>query len=138
MPNFKPLAFLVCFSRQGWYAYPKRKNKFPEKLSRGAKNRIKQMMQICILMGHADKKRRQTPDRFGSVGWVSVVPKAKGEFDSHSGHMPGLWVWSRVGGMQQATIDVFLTSMFLSPSSSLPFSLPFPMSKNKQYIYICF
>ena len=33
----------------------------------------------------------------GSVGWVSSH-KAKGRlFDSWSGHMPGLWVWSRLG-----------------------------------------
>ena len=42
-------------------------------------------------------KRALSPDQCGSVGWASSL-KVKGhKFDSCSGHMPRLWVWSLVG-----------------------------------------
>ena len=46
-------------------------------------------------------------------------------FDTWSGHMSGLWVWSLVaGGVQKAADGRFsLASMFLSLSPSLPLSL---------------
>ena len=43
----------------------------------------------------------------GRCGSVDGAPacKPKGHrFDSHSGHMPGLWARSPVGGAQEATI----------------------------------
>ena len=43
-----------------------------------------------------------SPDWCGSVGWV-LSPKPKGHWiESHSGHMPGLWARSLVGGVQEA------------------------------------
>ena len=55
---------------------------------------------------------------WGSVDWV-LACKARGcQFDSQSGHMPGLWARSLVGGTHKAT-----THWCFSPSlsSSLPF-----------------
>ena len=43
------------------------------------------------------------PDWCGSVGWT-LSHKAKGhQFNSQSGHMRGLQVWSLVGMVQEAT-----------------------------------
>ena len=64
----------------------------------------------------------------GSVDWVPTC-KSKGcWFDSRSGHIPGLWARSSVGGVQEAT------NQCISPTSvllSLLFSLPSLLSKNK-------
>ena len=63
------------------------------------------------------------------VGASSHKLKGYG-FDSPSGHMPGLWVWSQLGLEQEATNwCFFLTSMFLSLSLSLSCSLPSPLLK---------
>ena len=58
----------------------------------------------------------------GVVQWVEVPAcKPKGrQFDSQSGHMPGLRATSPVGGTREATTDI-----------SLPFFHPSPLSKNK-------
>ena len=74
------------------------------------------------------KNKKASPDRCGSVGWV-LSHKAKGhQFDSHSGHMPGLW--GLVGAPVRGNRSMFLlhTSVFLF----LPFSLPSsPFKVNK-------
>ena len=61
----------------------------------------------------------------GSVGWVSSYQEEGRQFDSWSGHIPGL---PASGHIQEATDQCFsLTLMFLSLSLS-PSS---PLSKNK-------
>ena len=56
--------------------------------------------------------RDSSPDRCGSIGWVSLH-KAKGcQLNSRSGYMPGLRVWS------------LATDQYFSPS----FSLSLPLS----------
>ena len=68
------------------------------------------------------------PHRSAVVGWASSHKVQCRQFDSWSGHMPGLRVRSQSGCVQEATNRCFfLTSMFLS----LSFSLPSPLSKNK-------
>ena len=63
--------------------------------------------------------------------WLKSAYKPRGHwFNSWSGHMPGLWARSPVGGMQVATSQCFsLTSVFLSLSFSLP-----PLSHKNKYI----
>ena len=68
-----------------------------------------------------------SPGRCGSVGW-SVFHKEKGlQFDSQSGHMPGLQIQSPVRARARDTQSMFLShiDVFLSPS------LPSPLSKNR-------
>ena len=49
-------------------------------------------------------KKKTSPGGHGSVGWA-LFCRVKGHwFDSWSGHMPGLWVRSPVGGAREATI----------------------------------
>ena len=61
-------------------------------------------------------------DLCGSVGCASSC-KAKGcWFDSWSGHIPGLWLWSLNGEHRRGNQSMFL---------SLHFSLSSPVSKNK-------
>ena len=65
------------------------------------------------------------------VGALSHKPEGH-RFDSRSGHMPRLWVWSWSGCIWEAINWFFsLTSMVLSFSFSL---LPSPISKNKWII----
>ena len=73
-----------------------------------------------------NQKNCLCPDWCGSVGWASAH-KPKGHwYDSRSGHMPGLWARSPVGGIwERQLIDVSLEHCFFSPtlSPSLPLSL---------------
>ena len=63
------------------------------------------------------------PDRCGSVCWVSSH-KAKGrQFDSQSGHMPGLWVQSPLGACAGGSQSMFLSYISVSLPLFLP---PFP------------
>ena len=57
-----------------------------------------------------------------SVDWVLTCEPKGHWFDSQSGHMPGLWARSPVGGTREAT-----THWCFSPS----FSFPSPLSENK-------
>ena len=66
------------------------------------------------------------PDWCGSVDWVLACEPKGLLFNSQSGHKPGLWARSPVGGTQEETH----TLMFLSLSFSLP-----SLSKNKQIKY---
>ena len=69
------------------------------------------------------KENVDGPDWYGSVGWgLSHKPKVHW-FDSQSGHRPGLWARSLVGGVGEATDQCF--SPFLSPS------FPFLLKINK-------
>ena len=69
-------------------------------------------------------KCRGSPHSWGSVGWA-LFCKARGHwFDSWSGHMPGLWVWSLVGVHTRGNWMMFLcTLMFVSLSLPPSFSL---------------
>ena len=59
------------------------------------------------------------PGGCGSVDWaLACEPKGRW-FDSQSGHMPGLWVRSPVGGAQEATTHWCFSSSFFPPFSSL-------------------
>ena len=65
------------------------------------------------------------PGWCSSVDWtLACEPKGR-QFDSQSGHMPGLWVRSLVEGGRKATTD-WCFSPLLSPS------LPFCLKINKQ------
>ena len=55
----------------------------------------------------------------GSVGWSIILQTKSHWFDSQSGHMPGLWARSPVGGMQEANDWCFSSSLSLSISISL-------------------
>ena len=49
------------------------------------------------------ESERNSPGWCGSVDWVPAC-KAKGhQFDSQSGHMPGMWARSPIAGMSEAT-----------------------------------
>lgn len=67
--------------------------------------------------------------RCGPVGWASAHPPGGGWFDSLSGHVPGLWVWSWAGG---TNINVRAEHPLAASSlGGFPFS-PFPKNTNKQ------
>ena len=51
----------------------------------------------------------------GSVDWVLACEPKGQQFNSQSGHLPGLWARSPVGGMREATTQ-WCFSPFLSPS----------------------
>ena len=58
------------------------------------------------------------PGWCGSVDWASACEPKGHQFNSQSGHMPGLQVRCPVGGMWEATTHCCF-SPFLSPSLSL-------------------
>ena len=61
-----------------------------------------------------------SPDQCGSVVWALSRKVKSHQFDSQSGHVPGLWARSSVGASErQPHID-----------GSLPLSFPSPLSKN--------
>ena len=64
----------------------------------------------------------------GSVDWTWACRLKGWQFDSQSGHMPGLWARSSVAGMQEANWSMFLSHIDVS----LPlFLLLSPLSINK-------
>ena len=64
----------------------------------------------------------------GSMDWVLACKPKDHQFNSQSGHMPGLWARSPVRGVWEATNQgISCTLMFLS----LSFTLPSTLSKNK-------
>ena len=65
-------------------------------------------------------KKKNSPGWCGSVDWVPACELGCCQFDSQSGHMPGLLARSLVGGMREATTH-WCFSPSLSPS--LPPSL---------------
>ena len=69
------------------------------------------------------------PSWCGSVDWAPACKLKGHQFDSQSGHMPGLRARSPVGGLQEATMHH--TLMFLS----LSFSLLSPLSKKVNKIF---
>ena len=77
---------------------------------------FQEMETICI------KYSGISPGWCGSVDWVLACESKGGLFDSWSGHMPGLWARSLVGGVWEVTDGqcISRTLMFLSPSFSLP------------------
>ena len=62
------------------------------------------------------------PDYCSSVGWATTCKTKDDQFNSRSGHMPGLRARSLFGGVQEATNQWFSLSFFLPPS---------PLCKNK-------
>ena len=68
--------------------------------------------------------------------WVECRPhKAEGrQFDSRSGHKPGLRVWSQVGMRVRGNQSMFLTLVFLSLSPSLPLSLEINRTFKKEQV----
>ena len=64
-----------------------------------------------------------SPGWCSSVGWTQACEEKGCKFDSQSGHMPGLWARSPVGGHMRGNH----TLMFLP----LSFSFPSLLSKNK-------
>ena len=60
------------------------------------------------------KRNRASPEWCGPVGWVSSCKPKDFQFDSQSGHMPGLRVGSPLGGAWEAN-----THWCFSPSLSL-------------------
>ena len=72
---------------------------------------------------HCLNYRETCPGWCGSVNWVPACEPGGCWFGSQSGHMPGLWPGSPVGGVWEAT-----TYWCFSPF----FSLPPPLSENKE------
>ena len=68
------------------------------------------------------RKNKASPGWCGSVDQARACEPKGHQFNSQSGHMPGLWARSPVGDTQEAT-----TLMLVSLSSFLPS----PLSKNK-------
>ena len=69
------------------------------------------------------KSARGCPDQCGSVGWALPHKPKDRWFNSQSGHTPGLWARSLVGGVWEETDQCFshtFTLMFLSLSFSFP------------------
>ena len=63
--------------------------------------------------------------------WVNLQSKHH-QFDSHSGHMPGLRAWSPVGGsFERQLMDVSLTHGSFSPFLSSYFPLSLKIKKEK-------
>ena len=60
------------------------------------------------------------PGRCGSVNWAPACEPKDCRFSSQSGHMPGLWARSPVGGAQEATTHW-----------CFPFSSPSPLINKK-------
>ena len=76
------------------------------------------------------QKRHTSPGWCGSVDWVPAFKPKGHQFDSQSGHMPGLQARSPVRGVWEATNQCFSrTSMYINVSLS-PF-LPPPLKINK-------
>ena len=70
------------------------------------------------------KLPRMHPGWCGSVDWaLSCDPKGH-QFDSRSGHMPGLWLGPQLAACERQ--PMFLSHIDLS----VPLSFPFPVSKN--------
>ena len=70
--------------------------------------------------------KRIDPDWCGSVVWAPAWESKGRQFNSQSGHMPGLQARSLFGSMQEATNWCFSNT----PMSLSSFSLPSPLSKN--------
>ena len=91
-------------------------------------------LEYFLIHARTFKKKFLFPGWCGSVDWVPLACEPKGcWFDSQSGHMPGLWARSLVGGMQEATDGCFSRTLmffylFLPPFSSLKINKIF---KNK-------
>ena len=74
--------------------------------------------------GNVTKLFCSGPGWRGSIYWMMACEPKDHRFDSQSGHMPGLWARSPVGGVQEAT-----TYWYFSPSLSP--SLPLSLKINK-------
>ena len=84
-------------------------------------NSSKQLIHLGQTNNEIKKKNcLLSPGWCGSVDWVPACEPKGYRFDSQSGHMPGLWARSPVGGAREATTHWCLS---LSPSPSLPLSL---------------
>ena len=69
---------------------------------------------------HSNLKYQEYIALAGLVGWVLTCEPKGYWFNSQSGHMPGLWARSPVGGIRETTNYIL---MFLSLSPSLALSL---------------
>ena len=77
---------------------------------------------ITLVFNISIKSKKNGPGWCGSVAWVPACKPRGRWIDPQSGHMPGLWARSPVGGVRANH-----TLMFLS----LSFSLPSSLFKNK-------
>ena len=76
---------------------------------------------VCTLIDHFKlhfKVAGLSPGWCGSVDWMLACEPKGHQFDPQSGHMPGLWARSPVGGMWEAT-TYWCSSPSLSPSIPL-------------------
>ena len=69
------------------------------------------------------------PGPCGSVGWVSFCRPKGCSFDSWSGYMSRLWVWSPVGVHTKGNQSMFLS---LLSRIDVSFFLCSPLSKKKK------
>ena len=80
------------------------------------------------------------PSCYGSVGWASSCKPKDHGFNSQSGHMHGLGVWSPVGVHRRGNQSMFLSHigvslpLFLSPSLSPSLALSLESIKEKKLI----
>ena len=72
------------------------------------------------------KNGRYHPGWCGSADSVMACKQKGRRFNSQSGHMPGLWARSLVGGVREATNPCISHTLM---SLSLPFSFPSSLSK---------
>ena len=109
---FTTAIILLKWEHHTWYWY------YYSRLT----EKVAASQRICLLIDIYYQDRTQCPGWCVSVHWVPACEPKGWWFDSHSGHVPGLWSRSPVGGMWETTTHWCF---------SLSFSLPSPLSKNK-------
>ena len=86
----------------------------------------------CLLRSASKNENSLGPGWCGSVDWVPACEPKGHQFDSQSGHMPGLQARCLVRGMWEVTSQLILLSSHLS-SLSLPLLLKInKISKGKK------
>ena len=75
------------------------------------------------------------PGWCGSVDWAPAYKPKGRQFDSQSGHMPGLWAMSLVGGAQGATTHWWF-SPSLSPSLPLCWKINKILKKKQTVVFL--
>ena len=83
------------------------------------------------------RKHGYCPGWCGSVDWMAACKLKGHQFNSWSGHMPGLWARFPVGGIREATIHCSF-SFSLSPSFPLSLKINKILKKKKENMVIIY
>ena len=75
---------------------------------------------MALVSSGKEKEKESSSDQGGSVGWEWSCTVKDHWFNSQSGHIPALWVWSPVGACMGGSQSMFLSHI----NVSLPFFLP--------------